>query len=308
MNILHEGDRRPPIASAAAVGFFDGMHFGHRFLLENVKAIARARNLATMAVTFAQHPLAVLHPESTPLLLSTTGERIALLESQGIDLCAVLDFTKELSMLSAREFMLEYLVQRLNVKALIVGYDHSIGHDTDTTFEHYRETGEKLGICVVRAAKYLPPSGENVSSTNIRRALGTGNVRQAAAMLGRSYTLSGTVVEGRHIGTQIGFPTANIDVSRTEKMIPAGGVYAAQASIGNDTHTAVVNIGTRPTLNNGSDISVEVHIPGFSGNLYGRQISIAFTRRLRDEKRFDSLETLRAQIAADTAEAMKITR
>ena len=174
MKVLRKDDPRPAKASAAAVGFFDGVHFGHRFLLENVKAVARARNLSTMAVTFSKHPLAVLRPESQPSLLSTTDERLSLIKSQGIDFCALLDFTKAFAMLSAEDFMREYLLDRLNVKVLVMGYDHSIGHDKDKSFEHYRSLGESMGICVVRAAKYLPPSGMEISSSAIRCALEIG--------------------------------------------------------------------------------------------------------------------------------------
>ena len=157
MKVLGIDDPRPAKASAAAVGFFDGVHFGHRFLLENVKAVARARNLSNMAVTFSKHPLAVLRPESQPSLLSTTDERLSLIKSQGIDFCALLDFTKTFAMLSAEDFMREYLLDRLNGKVLGMGYDHSIGHDKDKSFDHNRSLGESLGISVVRDAKSLPP-------------------------------------------------------------------------------------------------------------------------------------------------------
>ncbi len=303
MKILHEDDARPLLASAAAVGFFDGVHFGHRFLLENVKAIARQRNLATMTITFGQHPLAVLRSEGAPALLTTTAERIALIEAQGIDLCAMLDFSKEFSMLSARDFMLHYLVGKLNVKALVIGYDHSLGHDKHLTFEDYRSIGEELGISVMRAAKYMPPSGVAVSSTSIRRALQEGRVGLASTMLGRQYSIGGTVVEGRHVGTGLGFPTANINVAESGKIVPLNGVYSALVHTGGETHRAVVNIGTRPTLHNGSDTTVEAFLPGFSGNLYGAYAEVEFLSRLRDEKRFDTLDELRAQIARDVETA-----
>lgn len=231
MKVLRKDDPRPAKASAAAVGFFDGVHFGHRFLLENVKAVARARNFSTMAVTFSKHPLAVLRPESQPSLLSTTDERLSLIKSQGIDFCALLDFTKAFAMLSAEDFMREYLLDRLNVKVLVMGYDHSIGHDKDKSFEHYRSLGESMGICVVRAAKYLPPSGMEISSSAIRCALAEGKVEQASAMLGRRYAIAGKVVEGHHVGTGIGFPTANIDASAAGKVVPGKGVYAAIAHV-----------------------------------------------------------------------------
>lgn len=308
MKVLRKDDPRPAKASAAAVGFFDGVHFGHRFLLENVKAVARARNLSTMAVTFSKHPLAVLRPESQPSLLSTTDERLSLIKSQGIDFCALLDFTKAFAMLSAEDFMREYLLDRLNVKVLVMGYDHSIGHDKDKSFEHYRSLGESMGICVVRAAKYLPPSGMEISSSAIRCALAEGKVEQASAMLGRRYAIAGKVVEGHHVGTGIGFPTANIDASAAGKVVPGKGVYAAIAHVDGNKYASVVNIGTRPTLHNGNDTTVEAFLNNFNGNLYGRDMSLEFAAHLRSEKHFDSLEELKQQIACDNESAKKILK
>lgn len=303
MRILTDGDPRPARASAAAVGFFDGVHFGHRFLLENVKAVARAGNLATMVVTFPAHPLATLRPGKCPPMLTTTAERMRLIEAMGISQCALIDFTPEFSRLSAEEFMRVYLVGKLNVKALVMGYDHSIGHDRDTSFEGYRLIGERLGINVVRAAKYMPPSGVEVSSTAIREAITRGDVARASAMLGRPYNLAGRVVRGRHIGTALGFPTANIDAFGSGKIIPKDGVYSAEAVIGGAAHTAVVNIGSRPTLDNGDDTTIEAFLPGFSGNLYGETVDVRFLARLRDERRFASTLELREQIARDVQAA-----
>lgn len=305
MRTLSEESPRPLLASVAAVGFFDGVHFGHRFLLENVKATARARNLATMAVTFNRHPLQLLRPEKTPALLTTTDERVSLIEEQGIDLCAMLNFTKEFAAQTAKEFMMRYLAGKLNVKALVIGYDHSLGSDKDKTFEHYRTLGEELGISVSRAARYMPPSGVEVSSTAIRRALLEGKVETASSMLGRPYNLSGKVVEGHHIGTSLGFPTANINALSSGKVIPCNGVYSAIARVDGKPYAAAVNIGVRPTLGNGSDISIEAFLPEFSGNLYGQEVDLRFISRLRDEQHFDSLESLSAQIAQDVSKAMQ---
>lgn len=307
MRILTEGDPRPVRASAAAVGFFDGVHFGHRFLLENVKAVARARGLATMVVTFPTHPLATLRPAKCPPMLTTTAERMALIEAMGINQCALIDFTPEFSRLSAEEFMRIYLVGKLNVKALVIGYDHTIGHDRDTSFEGYRLMGERLGINVVRAAKYMPPSGVEVSSTAIREAIMRGDVARASAMLGRPYNLAGRVVEGHHVGTGLGFPTANINAIDSGKVIPMDGVYSAEAVIGGAAHAAVVNIGCRPTLNNGDDTTIEAFLPGFSGNLYGEDVNLRFLARLRDEKRFANTLELREQIARDVQAATAAT-
>ena len=306
MEVLHTPCTRPAKASVAAVGFFDGVHLGHRFLLENVKAFARAKKLATMAVTFTAHPLAVLRPESQPPLLSTTPERVSLIERQRIDFCALLDFTKSLAALSADDFMRHYLAEQLNVKALVMGYDHSIGHDSDKSFEHYRIIGESLGISVMRAAKYLPPSGMEISSSAIRGALLAGKVEQAFAMLGYRYTLTGKVAEGRHMGTSLGFPTANVDAAPSGKIIPKHGVYAAISHVDGKKYASVVNIGTRPTRNNGNDTTVEAFLEGFHGNIYGRDISVEFVSRLRNEICFPSLEALQRQISVDSEAAKRV--
>lgn len=308
MRILTDGSPRPARASAAAVGFFDGVHFGHRFLLENVKAVARAGDLATMVVTFPVHPLATLRPGKCPPMLTTTAERLRLIEAMGISQCALIDFTPEFSRLSAEEFMRVYLVGKLNVKALVMGYDHSIGHDRDTSFEGYRLTGERLGISVVRAAKYMPPSGVEVSSTAIRDAIIRGDVARASAMLGRPYNLAGKVVRGRHVGTGLGFPTANVDALGSGKVIPMDGVYSAEAVTGGAAHEAVVNIGSRPTLGNGDDTTIEAFLPGFSGSLYGETVDLRFLSRLRGEKRFASTLELREQIARDVRAATQSPR
>lgn len=307
MEILQETSSRPIPRATAAIGFFDGVHCGHRFLLSRVVSIARSRGEVPMAVTFRRHPAEVLRPGGGACpLLSTFEERCALIAEAGIGYCAVLDFTSELSRLSAEGFMREYLAGRFNVGTLVVGYDHSFGHDAGLSFDDYRSLGGRIGIYVEQAGEYTVSGGGKVSSTGIRRRLAEGDVATAAVMLGRSYAICGTVAEGSRIGRQIGFPTANIDTSGLRKVVPGCGVYACTARIDGAAYAAVVNIGTRPTVCDGGEVNVEAHLLGFSGDIYGRLLCIEFAARLRDERRFASVDELRSQIARDAHEAGRL--
>lgn len=308
MKILRESSCLSDKKAVATIGFFDGVHCGHRFLLSQVESMARSRGCVSMAVTFERHPADVLNPGTVKPLLTTFDERCALLEKAGVDYCAVIDFTPELSRLSAMDFMKEYLVKRFNVATLIVGYDHSFGHDKGSTFDDYRREGEQVGLEVVQAGKFTAPGGLKVSSTQIRHRLTEGNVEAAALMLGRCYSLGGAVVEGHRVGRRIGFPTANIDAFSSHKIIPARGVYACVAHVGGAAYAAVVNIGTRPTVHNGNDTSVEAYLIGFSGDIYGSMLEVEFVSRLRDERQFQSLDELRAQIDLDAHKAADVLK
>lgn len=260
------------------------MHRGHQYLLGQLKAEAEARGLETMALTFREHPAAVLG-RSVPPMLCMPEAKISLL-SQWVKQAEMLDFTEDMSHLTASQFM-AWLHEEYRIDFLLLGYDHHFGRPT--AHDDYESDGARLGIEVARA---LPLEG--ISSSAVRRTLAEGDVEDACRMLGRPYTLTGTVVHGHHIGREIGFPTANL---HTPLLIPRTGVYAAHVKeTGCD---AIVNIGQRPTLQNGSDISVEVHIPGYQGDLYGQSLQVEFLRRLRDEMHFPSIEALRAQIQRD---------
>lgn len=307
MTLLGPSDPKPTRSVAAAVGFFDGVHLGHRYLLSRVAAEARAHGLAAMAVTFAQHPLSVVRPDAPlPPLLTTPSERVSLLGSLGIDYCAMLDFTRDMSLLTAEEFMRSVLAERLGVRLLVMGYDHRLGHDSDHTPEHYRAAGLAAGIEVVRAGRFAPPSGITISSTTIRRAIAEGDIAGATAMLGHRYSLTGSIVGGHRVGTTLGFPTANVDALHSGKAIPARGVYSAIATTADGMrHAAVVNIGTRPTIGNGSDTTIEAHLIRFSGDIYGQSLTLEFASRLRPERRFATREALREQIARDSDAALR---
>lgn len=284
----------------AAIGFFDGVHRGHQYLLGQVKAAAVARGLQPVAITFEEHPrLALRHTPYWPELLTTNDEKLRLLAATGISGCAMLHFDRNMSMLTSREFMDTILSRELGVRCLIVGYDHHFGSDLSAGFKDYVRYGKELGIEVVREQPF-EDNELRISSSATRRFLSGGNVEMARACLGRPYRLEGTVVEGRHEGTLMGYPTANLQPDRAEQLVPGRGVYAARAEIDGFSYMAMVNIGWRPTLDNGNDQTIEAHLLDYHGGpLYGAHMAIDFYRRIRDEHRFDSIESLQRQLATD---------
>lgn len=297
-NFHHSGDATQ--GRCAAIGFFDGVHRGHQYLLAQVKAAAAARGLQPIAITFEEHPrLALRQTPYWPELLTTNEEKLRLLAETGIAGCAMLHFDRNMSMLTSREFMDTILRRELDVRCLIVGYDHRFGSDLSAGFKDYVRYGKELGIEVIREQPFEDHE-LRISSSATRRFLSGGNVEMARACLGRPYRLEGTVVEGHHKGTLMGFPTANLQPDRAEQLVPGRGVYACRAEIGGFNYMAMVNIGWRPTLANGNDQTIEAHLLDYDGGaLYGEHIALDFYRRIRDEHRFDSIEELQRQLAAD---------
>ena len=289
------------LPSVATIGFFDGVHRGHRFLIDQVRREAAARGLESAAVTFPVHPRQVLQSDYRPKLLTTPQEKLALLAETGIDTCILLDFTPHLASLSAREFM-EVLKNRYRIRALLIGYDHRFGHNRSEDFGDYVRYGRELGIDIRPAEAFrLPdaPGGEPVSSSLIRRLLLAGDVAQAATCLGYPYFLNGTVVSGRRIGHQLGYPTANLRPDHPDKLIPANGVYAVRVETEGRTYGGMLNIGRRPTLDNGDDRSIEVHIFNFDRDIYHEPLRLSFIRRIREERKFDSVDQLTEQLHRD---------
>ena len=289
---------------AATIGFFDGVHRGHRYLLEQVKEVAVQQGLYPSVITFPTHPRQVLQPDFCPRLLSTPEEKLRLLEETGMDNCILLPFTTELSHLTAREFM-QLLRTEYNVRTLVIGYDHRFGHNRTETFEDYIRYGKELNINIVQARAYTQSEG-TVSSSTIRTLLQQGDVSTASQLLGYSYSLTGTVTDGYKVGRKIGFPTANLHVTYPYKLIPAEGVYAVRVSVEGGQWKGMLNIGHRPTLNNGTDRSIEVHILDFSGDIYHQDVCIEFLRFLRPETKFNSVDELVLQIHKDKEEAIKV--
>lgn len=293
-------------ACVATVGFFDGVHGGHRFLINEVLEEARSKQLPAVVVTFNEHPRKVLRSDFQPYLLTTLEEKIDLLISTGIDACVVLDFTPELSMLSAHEFIKRVLHKQLKVKTLFVGYDHRFGHDRTDGFEQYQIFGEELGIEVKQAEQYHLPSDEHFSSTQIRNALKIGDMALANTLLTYPYTFIGVVISGYKRGRRIGFPTANIWFDSKEKIIPAVGVYAVRVYIKKNTYKGMMNVGFRPTFSAENELSMEVHIIDFDADIYDQKIKIECLFRLRDEKKFAGIDDLIAQLQKDRTMAINL--
>ena len=302
--IVHPAAATPAVAT---IGFFDGVHRGHRYLIEQVCEAAAERGLASAVVTFPIHPRRVMQSDFHPQLLTTCDEKVRLLERAGIDACIMMDFTPQLAALSARQFM-ALLKEQYRIEALVIGYDHRFGHNRAEGFAEYAAYGRELGMEVLPArAYYLNRSegqgaGSDVSSSGIRRLLQAGDVKAAAQALGYRYFMQGRVVGGYRVGHRIGFPTANLCVNNPDKLIPADGVYAVWADVDGHRYGGMLCIGTRPTLANGSDRSIEVHLFDFQADIYERPLTLSFVQRTRDEQKFASVDLLVAQLHSDECE------
>lgn len=284
----------------ATIGFFDGVHRGHQHLLRQVLEIAHQRHMASLVVTFFQQPRHVVtHETDRFFLLTTTNEKLHLLQQAGIDHCEVMEFTPELALMTAHDFM-QLLHDKYGVSALVIGYDNRFGHNRSEGFDDYVRYGKQLGIEVLQATQF--PA---VSSTKIRELLLEGDLEAANQILGYRYMLEGQVVNGFHIGHTMGFPTANLQVA-PEKLIPADGVYAVMVELDGEQHQGMLNIGTRPTLANSDERSIEVHIFDFHDNIYDKELRLSLVKRTRGEVRFASKEQLILQLQQDAAEIKTI--
>ena len=285
----------------AAIGFFDGVHRGHCYLIDQVKAEAAKRGLLPIVISFEEHPrLAISGSRYWPELLTTNEQKLQLLARTGLAGCAMLHFTHDMSMLTSREFMQLILQKELDVHCLLIGYDHHFGSDLSAGFKDYVRYGRELGIEVLRERPFVADGELQISSSATRRFLTGGNVEMARACLGRPYVLEGTVVEGHHAGTLMGFPTANMRPDCNEQIIPGRGVYAVKAEINGFSYMGMLNIGWRPTLDNGDEQTIETHLLDYEGgDLYGQHIKLNFYRRIRDEHRFTNIEELQKQLAID---------
>lgn len=281
----------------ATIGCFDGVHRGHRYLVRQVCREGAACGMRTALITFPVHPRQVMRSDYQPRLLSCLPQKEALIRSLEMDYCIMLPFTHELSLLSAREFM-QLLRDRFNVRILVIGYDHRFGHNRCEGLSDYCRYGTELGMKVIRADA-LVENGVSVSSSVIRILLEEGKIKDANHFLGYRYYLDGVVVNGFRMGRKMGFPTANLKPSCPDKLIPAEGVYAVYVYIGGIRYAGMLNIGCRPTFDNGSERSIEVNIFDFSGDIYNEKMRIEFVHYVRKEIKFGSIVDLTAQIEKD---------
>ena len=281
------------IGYVATIGMFDGVHCGHQFVLQHVVDEARQRGLQSMAITF---------DKSGPQTLTPLDQKRLLLTKTGIDRIEVLTFNDALKQMTAREFMQQELRDRLGVKVLLTGYDNRFGHNRTEGFNDYVRYGQELGIEVLQ----LPQEGE-ISSSIIRQLVAEGAISKANQLLGNPYTILGSVEHGEHIGTKLGYPTANLVLVDDCQLIPATGVYAVKIRMENSVEWkhGMMNIGMRPTFD-GQHQTLEVNVFRLKENLYGQQLQVAFIERLRGEKRFDSIEALKEQLRQDAIEAERI--
>ena len=284
--------------SALTIGIFDGVHLGHRYLLSKLVALAKEQNLASLVVTFREHPEQVIAPQRKIFLLSDLEERVELLKKEGVDGVVVLPFTQELAELGAREF-LSLLKECLLMRGLVVGPDSTIGRNREADVSQMEKLGKEMGFSVT----VVPPlkvEGEVVSSTAIRSALFRGDVEKAAKLIGHPFSVEGEVVKGVGRGVKLGFPTANLEI-KPEQALPQDGVYVTWAHIDSESYKSVTSIGKRPTFG-ANERAVEVHLLDYKGDLYGQNLKVTFLKRLREERQFDSAESLKKQIIEDIKE------
>lgn len=301
-------DATRDLNTVLTVGTFDGVHEGHKVLIKSVVERANEISARSVIVTFDPHPRDIINPGLDGIkLLSTLSERCELLADLGIDEMIVIPFDRDFSLLSSEEFIRDIIFKKIGVREFIIGYDHQFGKDREGTIETVRSLGKELGF---RANVITRQEVENqtVSSTSIRKALqDEGNVEKATKFLGRHYILHGTVVHGDKRGGSIGFPTANIHVDQTKKVVPKKGVYAVWIRVDGEYYPAMMNIGKRPTFE-GEHLTVEVHIFEFDQDIYGKEVQTQFVKRLRDEKKFSGIDELKNQLERDKSKAEKILK
>lgn len=301
---LNEVERVPN--TVLTVGTFDGVHAGHRALMNTVLKKAKERKARSVIVTFDPHPREIINPGDAGIkLLTTLQERREVLEELGIDTLLVIPFDRDFSLLTAEEFIRDIIYNKVGVSEFVIGYDHHFGRDREGTIETVERLGKKLGFDAYVVSKQ-EVGDQTVSSTAIRNAISEeGDMQKAARMLRRRYRLSGTVVHGDKRGKEIGFPTANIHLLDERKVVPKRGVYAVKAAVEGKQWGGMMNIGVRPTFD-GQEQTLEVHLFDFDENIYGKTIEIQFVERIRDERQFDGVEQLIEQLNQDKSSAQKI--
>ena len=289
------------LLSVLTIGTFDGVHIGHQKIIERLNQIKSEDFERSMILTFYPHPRMVLDHSKDIKMLTTMDEKIYLLEKFGLDDLIIEPFTKEFSRLSALDFVRNILVNQLNIKKLVIGYDHHFGKNREGNFEQLSEYGELYDFKVEEiSAQEI--ENVSVSSTKIRKALENGEMEKANNYLGYNYLLTGKIIKGQGIGRKINFPTVNLHIAEDYKLIPKKGVYVVRANFNNKSSFGIMNIGFRPTVG-GKGQTIEIHLLDFNDDLYGSNMQIEVLMRLRDEKKFESIEELAAQISKDEESA-----
>lgn len=291
--------------TCVTIGTFDGLHIGHQNILDVLINIAKEKNLQSTVVSFDPHPRRVVKDSYDIKILTTIDEKIEILESLGIDNFYLINFTTEFSQQTSEEFVKNYITGRFDAKHLVVGHDHKFGRNRGGDAESLRNLGNKYGFNVT-SVDAVKLNDEIISSSNIRKALINGDIEKANSFLGRSYSIQGEVVTGAKRGKIMGFPTANLNVGNTNKLIPQTGVYAVGCELNGEKLNGVMNIGYRPTFDDTTGLVPEVHLFNFNRMIYGEVLKVNFIRRIRSEKKFASKEELIKQIELDKKEAAKV--
>jgi riboflavin kinase/FMN adenylyltransferase len=297
---------RQTIPSVVTVGTFDGVHLGHKKIINSINKIARENNLKSTLITFDPHPRVVLQqqPSFQIKLLTKLEERLELLQNEELDRVIIAKFSREFSELDYKEFIKKILLEKVGARVLIVGYDHGFGRDRSGNFDELKKISEENNFTVIKE-KALTLDKTTISSSIIREMVEKGNVSDAAKMLGRLYSINGVVVRGEGRGKKLRFPTANLQIANDYKLLPKLGVYAVDCLINNKVYRGMSNIGTKPTFG-GINKTVEIHILDFHKNIYGEKIDIKFIERLRNEKKFKNEQDLINQLEKDKNKCLKI--
>ncbi len=301
---IYEGLEEFPSVPNAVVtsGTFDGVHLGHQKIINRICEIAKSIKGETVLITFWPHPRLVLYPNEHHLrLLSTFKEKKKQLHQSGIDHLVTIPFTKEFSQLTSEEFIQRILVEKIHTKKLVIGYDHRFGKNREGSFDYLKSHSHEFGFELEEISRQ-DVDEIGVSSTKIRQALEIGDIKTANRYLGRPYELNGFVVKGQQIGRSIGFPTANIYIPSDYKLIPRDGVYAVEIRVEGQMFNAMLNIGNRPTVD-GTRKTIESHLFGFQGDLYGKPITVFFREFIREERKFEDLNALKKQLVQDQKSA-----
>jgi riboflavin kinase/FMN adenylyltransferase len=287
------------------LGIFDGVHLGHKKIFEKLKKKAALSNCRNLIITFSPHPRNVINGSGTIKLLTTIDEKIKLFEESGIENLLILNFTKEFSQQSSETFFKDYIIERIGIKEIVVGYDHHFGKGRSGDVNTLRKMGIEYGFEVTTVEPFKI-NDEAVNSTKIRKALSEGNIKTASTFLGRNYSFNGIVIEGDKRGRELGFPTANIRIDNEEKLLPALGIYAVEFMFDDEKHKGLLSVGIRPTFDNSGRIIPEVYLYDFNRDIYNKKISVKIIEWIRAEEKFPSAEALVEQMQKDKIKGLEI--
>ncbi|TYB78520.1 bifunctional riboflavin kinase/FAD synthetase [Bizionia myxarmorum] len=290
--------------TVVTIGTFDGVHIGHQKIIERLVTSAKNNGLKSAILTFFPHPRMVLQKDTKIKMLNTIDEKAKIMEALGLDYLVIKKFTTEFSRITAKDFVSDVLVKHLHAKKVIIGYDHHFGRNRTANIDDLRKFGEKQGFKVEEISAQ-DINDVSVSSTKIRTALLEGDIKTANSYLGYNYMLNGTVVRGKGLGKNIGFPTANLHIEETYKLIPSEGVYVVKAEISKHIYYGMMNIGINPTVSADNKQSIEINFFNLNESLYGSELQIDMLDRIRNEQKFDSVDALKAQLNQDKLAALQ---